>query len=110
METGYSDTHVTNLQECLAWLKGYAAQQNEADRALLQQALALAEAHYPADAQTHAAVDYVKVPATGNNTSAYTSPSKTFQSAESSNSADRRRTPYAARKHTRCRSKKTRTF
>ena len=54
METGYSDTHVTNLQECLAWLKGYAAQQNEADRALLQQALALAEAHYPADAQTHA--------------------------------------------------------
>ena len=54
METGYSDTHVTNLQECLAWLKDYAAQQNEADRALLQQALALAEAHYPADAQTYA--------------------------------------------------------
>ena len=54
METGYSDTHVTNLQECIAWLKGYAAQQNEADRTLLQQALALAEAHYPADAQTHA--------------------------------------------------------
>ena len=54
METGYSDTHVTNLQECIAWLKGYAAQQNEADRALLQQALALAEVHYPADAQTYA--------------------------------------------------------
>ena len=54
METGYSDTHITGQQECLAWLKGYAAQQNEADRALLQQALALAEAHYPADAQTYA--------------------------------------------------------
>ena len=54
METGYSDTHVTGQQECLAWLKDYAAQQNEADRALLQQALALAEAHYPADAQTYA--------------------------------------------------------
>ena len=54
METGYSDTHITGQQECLAWLKDYAAQQNEADRALLQQALALAEAHYPADAQTYA--------------------------------------------------------
>ena len=54
METGYSDTHVTGQQECLAWLKDYAAQQNEADRALLQQALALAEAHYPADAHTYA--------------------------------------------------------
>ncbi|WP_225747785.1 bifunctional (p)ppGpp synthetase/guanosine-3',5'-bis(diphosphate) 3'-pyrophosphohydrolase [Eikenella sp. Marseille-P7795] len=54
METGYSDTHITDLPACRRWLAEYAAQQNEADRQLLHQAFALAEAHYPADAQTYA--------------------------------------------------------